>query len=71
MAGGWHLKLTFNFVAKTYEPLHLEERSSVQSKILDIPASFIKSLFSLTELFNIAVFRNYDVMMGQTLNYFV
>jgi hypothetical protein len=58
-------------VAKTYEPLQLEERSYVQPKILDIPASFIESLFSLTELLNMAVFRNYDVMMGQTLNYFV
>jgi hypothetical protein len=28
-------------------------------------------VFSLTELLNVAVFRNYEVMLGQTLNYFV
>jgi hypothetical protein len=30
-----------------------------------------ESLFPLTELLNMAVFRNYEVMSGQTLNYFV
>jgi hypothetical protein len=30
-----------------------------------------ESLFSLTELLNKPVFRNYKVMLGQTLNYFV
>jgi hypothetical protein len=30
-----------------------------------------ESLFSLTELLDMAVFPNYEVMFGQTLNYFV
>jgi hypothetical protein len=28
-------------------------------------------LFSLAELLNMAVFRNYEVVLGQTLNFFV
>jgi hypothetical protein len=38
---------------------------------MDMPTSLFESLFSLIELFNMAVFPNYEVMFGQTLNYFV
>jgi hypothetical protein len=41
MAGGWYLKLTFCFMVTTHEPLHLDKRSFVQWKIVDIPTSFI------------------------------
>jgi hypothetical protein len=41
MAGGWYLKLPFTFILATNEPLHLDERSFVQWKIVDITTSFI------------------------------
>jgi hypothetical protein len=40
MAGGWYLKLTLRFVA-THDPLHLDKRSFLQWKIMDINTSFI------------------------------
>jgi hypothetical protein len=36
---------------------------------MDIPTSLFESLFSSTELLDIAVFRNYVLVLGQTLNY--
>jgi hypothetical protein len=55
---------------RTHEPLHLDIWSFVHSNIMDIPVRFIWSLFFLTELFNMAVFQNFEVMLGQPLNYF-
>jgi hypothetical protein len=56
---------------KTYDPLYLDKWSFVQWKIMDIPTSFIWIIIFLMELLNMAVFRNYEVMLGQMLNYFV
>jgi hypothetical protein len=72
IVGGWKLKFTFYFMEKTHELLHLEkwsflyiERSWTCQQVL------FESLFCLTELLNMAVFRNYEVMFKQTQNYFV
>jgi hypothetical protein len=42
MAGGWYFKLTFCFMVTTHEPLHLDKRSIVHWKIVDIPTSCIE-----------------------------
>jgi hypothetical protein len=41
MAGGWKLKLTFYFMERTHEPLHLDKLSFVCWKTMDIPTRFI------------------------------
>jgi hypothetical protein len=41
MEGGWNSKLTFCFMETTHEPLHLDKRSLVQWKIMDIPTDFV------------------------------
>jgi hypothetical protein len=41
MAGCWYLKVMFCFMTTTHEPLHLDKRSSVKWKIMDIFTSFI------------------------------
>jgi hypothetical protein len=64
MAGGLSLKLTFCFRAKTHEPLHFDavlynERSWRYLQVLF-------ESFSLTEILNMAVFRNCEVMLTNT-----
>jgi hypothetical protein len=34
---------------------------------MDIPKVLFESLFSLTELLNMGIFRNFEVKLGQTL----
>jgi hypothetical protein len=41
MAAGWLLKLTFNFMEKIHEQLHLDKWSSLHWKIMDIPTRSI------------------------------
>jgi hypothetical protein len=60
MVGSLKLKFTFYFMERTHEPLHLVKRSFVHWKIMDIPTSFIWNII-LTELLNMAEFRNYEV----------
>jgi hypothetical protein len=56
----------------TLETLHLDKRNFVvQWKLVDITTSFIWINIPLTEILNMAVFRIFEVMMGETLNYFV
>jgi hypothetical protein len=57
-------------MAATQEPLLLDkvfysERQWTHLQVLS------ESLFSLTDLLNVAVFRNYEDMLGQTVKYFV
>jgi hypothetical protein len=35
MVGGWKLKFTFDFMNTTHEPLHLDELSFIQRKVMD------------------------------------
>jgi hypothetical protein len=65
---GGRLKVKINillsnilFYGENHEPLHLVDWSFEHWKILDIPASLFES-FSLTELLNMAEFRNYELM---------
>jgi hypothetical protein len=51
MAGSWYLKSVFYFMVTTYEPLHLDERSFVQWKMVDIPTSFVWIIISCNWLF--------------------
>jgi hypothetical protein len=67
MAGGLNVKL-FCFMEITHEPLHLDKRSLMQLKIMDIPTRLFESLMSLL---NMAMVRNVEVILGQTLNYCV
>jgi hypothetical protein len=48
----------------THEPLYTE----ISWTYLQV---LFESLFSSTEVLNMAVFQNYEVMLGQMLNYFV
>jgi hypothetical protein len=70
MASGWNLKSIPYFMGTTHEPLHLDKWSFLQWRILDIHTNFIESLFSLAAFLNAAVVRNFEVMLGQTLNHF-
>jgi hypothetical protein len=40
----------------------------VQSKTTDVPTVLFESLFYFTELFNMAMVRIVDIMLGQTLS---
>jgi hypothetical protein len=57
LVGSWYLKLTFCFMATTYETLHLNEQSFVQWKIVDIHTSFLLLPELLTRFINL-VFVN-------------
>jgi hypothetical protein len=59
MAGIWKLKFIFYLMETTHEPLHSYLQISFES------------LLSLMELLNMAVVWNFEVMLGQTWNYFV
>jgi hypothetical protein len=52
-----------NCCTLTNEVLYTE-RSWTYLKVL------FESLFSLTEVLNMAVFQNYEIILGQTVNYF-
>jgi hypothetical protein len=57
---------------RTNELLHYDKLSCVHRKIMDIPTSFIWIIILFDGAFEYgAVFRNYEVKLGQTLNYFV
>jgi hypothetical protein len=71
MAGGWKLKFTFCILERTHEPLHLVKWSFVRWKSRTYLQVLFASLFSLIELLNMEAFRNYEVILVQTLNYFV
>jgi hypothetical protein len=45
-------------------------QSFVQQKIVDTSTSFVLIIIFFTELLNMVVFRNYEVMLGQS-NYYV
>jgi hypothetical protein len=55
---------------RIHEPLHLDEVLYSERSWSYLQVSF-ELLFSLTELLNMVVFRTYEVMLGQMLNYFV
>jgi hypothetical protein len=57
LVSSWYLKLTFCFMATTYEILHLNEQSFVQWKIVDIHTSFLLLPELLTKFSNL-VFVN-------------
>jgi hypothetical protein len=46
-------------------------QTKIGQKIMDIPTSFICIVIFLTDLLNMAMVRNLEVMLGQTLNQFV
>jgi hypothetical protein len=53
---GWNLKLTFCFMEMAHELLHLNKRSLVQWKIMDMPTSFVfEELFSSKDLLSMAM----------------
>jgi hypothetical protein len=41
MVGSWKLKFTLYFMERSHEPLHLEKRSFVLWRIMDMPTSLI------------------------------
>jgi hypothetical protein len=51
MASGWNLKLTFYFMKTVHELLHLDKRSLVQWRIVDISTSFVYIIIMLDGLF--------------------
>jgi hypothetical protein len=56
---------------RTHEPLHLVKWSFVRWKSWTYLQVLFESLFSLTEHLNMEAFKNYEVMLGETPNYFV
>jgi hypothetical protein len=68
MAFGWKLKFTFYFMDSTHEPLHLDKWSLVHWKVMDIPTRFIRIVIFLTELLNMAAFRNCEVLCWDKLH---
>jgi hypothetical protein len=71
MAGCSQLKLTFYFMERTHKTLHLHVSHEVLyvERLWVYPQVLFES-FSLTELLISAVFQNYEVTLGQMLNYF-
>jgi hypothetical protein len=66
--GRWKLELIFSFMEKTHEPLHLSKWSLI-SKVLWIYLQILfKSLFCLTKLLIMEILRNFEFVLGQTLN---
>jgi hypothetical protein len=45
--------------------------SLVQYKIMDMPASFILIIILFKKRLNVAMLRNFEFMLGQTLNHSV
>jgi hypothetical protein len=70
-AGCLKLKFTFYFMESTHDWLHSVKLSFELERSWTDLHVLLETLFSLTELLNMAVFRNYEVMLGQTLNYFM
>jgi hypothetical protein len=70
MTGDGKLKLAFYYMERTRELLQVDKWSFVHWKVTDISTS-LTWLFSLPELSNMAIFWNFEVMLGQPLNYFV
>jgi intracellular septation protein A len=67
------LKFTFYFVEATHEPMHLLLDSEVlcSDKSWTYLQVLFEQLFYFTELLNMAVVRNFKVMLRQTLNHSV
>jgi hypothetical protein len=68
MASGWMVQFTFLFMERTHEPLHLVKWSFGHSNTYKY---YLNHYFLWWSFLNMAVYWNYDVMLGQTLNYFV
>jgi hypothetical protein len=58
-------------MGKTHEPLHLVKWSFVHWKIMGKPTIFMWIIIFFNGVLNMAAFRNYEVMLGQTMHYFV
>jgi hypothetical protein len=58
-------------MAGTRVPLHLEKLSFVHWKITDIPKSFIWIVIFFDGAFEYVGVRNFEVTLGQKLNFFV
>jgi hypothetical protein len=56
---------------RTHEPMHLDKWNFVHLKIMEISTSLISITVFLYGPLNMEVFQNYEVMLGQTMNYFV
>jgi hypothetical protein len=62
------LKFTFHFMERIHEPLYLVKELLYIEKSWTCLQVLFESLFSLTEFLSMAVFRNYEVMLGQMRN---
>jgi hypothetical protein len=63
------LKFIFYFMETTHKPLHSDKRKfgTLYPNIMDIPICYIRIIICLAELLNMAIVRNFEVMLGQTL----
>jgi hypothetical protein len=55
----------------THESLHLDNWSLVLLKIVEVPTRFIWIIVLFDEALNMAMVRNFEVMLGQTPNHSV
>jgi hypothetical protein len=69
MAGCSQLKFTFYFMERTHKTLQLVMKFYML-KDHGCTHKFYLNHFLQKELLNIAVFQNYEVTLGQMLNYF-
>jgi hypothetical protein len=71
MAGGSKLKFTFYFIQRTHKPLHLSQIKFYTLKDNGHTYKFYFNHPFINGTFEYSVFWNFEVMLGQTLNYFV
>jgi hypothetical protein len=70
-SGGWSLKFTFNFMVTTHEPLHLDKSDFLSERSWICLQVLFEPLFSVADLLNMAMARNFEVMLEQTLKHSV
>jgi hypothetical protein len=67
LEGSRKLKLMCYFMETTYEPLHFTNEVQSSERSWTSPQVLFESLLYLTKLLNMALVRNLEVMLGQTL----